>query len=100
MFVSLWDKFNVRLVNELYPDCTRSHYTGTRPTSYVLWSPLHSAYHARRNHSHFKNLWYDWTQHQSGIEPVKLLGQCWVSPIVTFYDQQGLLRAYSSLGSH
>ena len=42
----------------------------------------------------FKRLWYDWTQQQPGIEPNNPLGQCWVPPIVAFYDQQGLLRAY------
>ena len=47
----------------------------------------------------FKCLWYDWTQQQPGIEPTNPLGQCWVPPIVAFYDQQGLLRTYSSLGS-
>ena len=31
-----------------------------------------------------------WTQ--LGIKPIKPLGQCWVSHIVIFYDQQGLLR--------
>ena len=31
--------------------------------------------------------------------PQNLLGQCWVPPIVAFYDQQGLLRAYSLPGS-
>ena len=46
----------------------------------------------------FKRLWYDWTQHQPGIEPTNPLGQCWVPPIVTFYNQQGLLRTYSSPG--
>ena len=44
----------------------------------------------------FKHLWYDWTQQQPGIEPTNPLGQCWVPPIVAFYDEQGLLRAYSS----
>ena len=43
----------------------------------------------------FKRLWYDWTQQQPGIEPTNPLGQCWVPPIVAFYDQQGLLRTYS-----
>ena len=38
----------------------------------------------------FKRLWYDWTQQQPGIEPTNPLGQCWVPPIVAFYDQQGL----------
>ena len=47
----------------------------------------------------FKRLWYDWTQQQPGIEPTNPLGQCWVPPIVAFYDQQGLLRTYSSPGS-
>ena len=47
----------------------------------------------------FKRLWYDWTQQQPGIEPTKPLGQCWVPPIVAFYDQQGLLRTYSLPGS-
>ena len=37
----------------------------------------------------FKRLWYDWTQQQLGIEPTNPLGQCWVPPIVAFYDQQG-----------
>ena len=46
----------------------------------------------------FKPLWYDWTQHQPGIEPTKPFGQCLVPPIVAFYDQQGLLRTYSSTG--
>ena len=46
----------------------------------------------------FKRLWYDWTQQQPGIEPTNPLGQCWVPPIVTFYDQQGLLRTYSLPG--
>ena len=41
------------------------------------------------------NLWYAWTR----IKPTNPLGQCWVPPIVTFYDQQGLLRTYSSPGS-
>ena len=40
----------------------------------------------------FKSLWYDWTQQQPGTEPTNPLGQCWVPPIVAFYDQQGLLR--------
>ena len=39
----------------------------------------------------FKRLWYDWTQQQPGIEPTNPLGQCWVPPILAFYDQQGLL---------
>ena len=47
----------------------------------------------------FKHLWYDWTQQQPGIEPTNPLGQCWVPPIVAFYDQQGLLRTYSLPGS-
>ena len=47
----------------------------------------------------FKRLWYDWTQQQPGIEPTNPLGQCWVQPIVAFYDQQGLLRTYSLPGS-
>ena len=47
----------------------------------------------------FKRLWYDWTQQQPGIEPTNPLGQCWVPPIFAFYDQQGLLRTYSSPGS-
>ena len=47
----------------------------------------------------FKRLWYDWTQQQPGIEPTNPLGQCWVPPIVAFYDQQELLRTYSSPGS-
>ena len=46
----------------------------------------------------FKCLWYDWTQQQQGIEPTNPLGQCWVPPIVAFYDQQGLLRTYSLPG--
>ena len=46
----------------------------------------------------FKCLWYDWTQQQPGIEPTNPLGQCWVPPIVAFYDQQGLLRTYSLPG--
>ena len=46
----------------------------------------------------FKRLWYDWTQQQLGIEPTNPLGQCWVPPIVAFYDQQGLLRTYSLPG--
>ena len=46
----------------------------------------------------FKCLWYDWTQQQPGIEPTNPLGQCWVPPIVAFYDQQGLLRNYSLPG--
>ena len=46
----------------------------------------------------FKHLWYDWTQQQPGIEPTNPLGQCWVPPIVAFYDQQGLLRTYSLPG--
>ena len=45
-----------------------------------------------------KRLWYDWTQQQLGIEPTNPLGQCWVPPIVAFYDQQGLLRTYSLPG--
>ena len=45
-----------------------------------------------------KRLWYDWTQQQPGIEPTNPLGQCWVPPIVPFYDQQGLLRTYSLPG--
>ena len=44
----------------------------------------------------FKCFWYDWTQQQPGIEPTNPLGQCWVPPIVNFYEQQGLLRTYSS----
>ena len=47
----------------------------------------------------FKRLWYDWTQQQPGIEPTNPFGQCWVPPIVAFYDQQGLLRTYSLPGS-
>ena len=47
----------------------------------------------------FKHLWYDWTQQQPGIEPTNPLGQCWVPPIVAFYDQQGILRTYSLPGS-
>ena len=47
----------------------------------------------------FKRLWYDWTQQQPGIEPTSPLGQCWVPPIVAFYDQQGLLRTSSLPGS-
>ena len=35
------------------------------------------------------------TQHQPGIEPITPLGQYWVTPIVAFYNQQELLRAYS-----
>ena len=46
----------------------------------------------------FKRLWYDWTQQQPGIGPTNPLGQCWVPPIVTFYDQQRLLRNYSLPG--
>ena len=46
----------------------------------------------------FKRFWYDWTQQQPGIEPTNPLGQCWVPPIVAFYDQQGLLRTYSLPG--
>ena len=46
----------------------------------------------------FKRLWYDWTQQQPGIEPTNPLCQCWVPPIVAFYDQQGLLRTYSLPG--
>ena len=34
----------------------------------------------------------------TGFEPTKPLGQCWIPPIVTFYNQQGLLRAYSLPG--
>ena len=30
---------------------------------------------------------------------MKPLGPCWVPPIVTFYNQQGLLKAYSPPGS-
>ena len=37
----------------------------------------------------FKRLWYDWTQQQPGTEPTNPLGQCWVPPIVAYYDQQG-----------
>ena len=47
----------------------------------------------------FKRLWYDWTQQPPGIEPTNPLGQCWVPPIVAFYDQQGLMRTYSLPGS-
>ena len=47
----------------------------------------------------FKRLWSYWTQQQPGIEPTNPLGQCWVPPIVAFYDQQGLLRTYSLPGS-
>ena len=32
---------------------TQSHYTDTRPTSYVLWALLHHEYHASRDQSHF-----------------------------------------------
>ena len=46
----------------------------------------------------FKRLWYDWTQQQPGIEPRNPLGQCWVPPILAFYDQQGILRTYSLPG--
>ena len=46
----------------------------------------------------FKRLWYDWTQQQPGIEPTNPRGKCWVPPIVTFYDQQRLLRTYSLPG--
>ena len=82
------------------PTCypTQSHYTDTRPTCYVSWSLLHPEYHASRDHSHFQSLWYDWTQHQPGIEPTNPLGQCWVPPMVALYNQQGLLRTYSSPG--
>ena len=45
------------------------------------------------------NISYDWTQQQPSIEPTNPLGQCWVPPIVAFYNQQGLLRAYSAPGS-
>ena len=43
-----------------------------------------------------------WTQHQLGINPTLPLGQCCVPPIVTFYDQQGLLslRAYLPPNHH
>ena len=37
-------------------------------------------------------------QQQPGIEPTNPLDQCWVPPIIAFYDQQGLLRTYSSPG--
>ena len=47
----------------------------------------------------FKRLWYDWTEQQPGTEPTNPLVQCWVPPIVAFYDQQGLLRTYSLPGS-
>ena len=82
------------------PTCLpdHSHYTDTRPTSYVLWSPLHHMKHASRDHSHFYSLWYDWTQHQLGNEPTKPPGRCYVPPIVVFYDHQGLLRTYSLPG--
>ena len=30
-----------------------------------------------------------WTKHHPGIEPIKLLGQCWVPPIVTFTISRG-----------
>ena len=40
-----------------------------------------------------------WTQHQPGIEPIKPLGHYWVPPTLAFYDQQGLLRAYSPPGN-
>ena len=36
------------------------------------------------------------TNRESNLKP---LGQCWVPPIVAFYNQQGLLRTYSSPGS-
>ena len=36
----------------------------------------------------FKHLWYDWTQQQPGIEPRNPLGQCWVPPIIAFYEIQ------------
>ena len=41
----------------------------------------------------------NWTQQQPGIEPTKPLGQCLFPPFFAFYDQQWLLRAYSSPGS-
>ena len=47
----------------------------------------------------FKGLWYDWTQQQPGIEHTNPLGRCWVPPIVAFYNQQRLLRTFSSPGS-
>ena len=51
-----------------------------RATSYVLWSLLHPEYHASKDHSPILSLWYDWTQHQPGIEPTKPLGQCYCGP--------------------
>ena len=30
---------------------------------------------ASRDHSYFSSLWYDWTQHQPGIKPIKPFGQ-------------------------
>ena len=32
------------------------------------------------------SLWHDWAQHKTGIEPTNPLGQCWVPPIVSFYN--------------
>ena len=45
-------------------------------------------------YDHYAACWFPLTEHQSGMKPIKPLGQRWVSPIVAFYDQQGLLRAY------
>ena len=46
-------------------------------------------------------LLYDlsWTQHQPGTKPIAPLGQCWVPPIIAFYNQQELLGVYSPPGS-
>ena len=62
-----------------------SHYTVTGLTCYILWCLLHRKYHASRDHSHFQHIWYDWTQHQPGIEPIKPLGQCWESECWEFF---------------
>ena len=48
---------------------------------------------------HIVHIGITWTQQQLGIEPTKPLGQCWVPPVVTFYDEQGLLNTYSTPGS-
>ena len=88
-----WD--NMSQANML---TTQSHYTDTgRPVKFHGPSFIVSTVQEETTPI-FKRLWYDWTQQQPGIEPTNPLGQCWVPPIVAFYDQQGLLRTYSLPG--
>ena len=41
-----------------------------------------------------------WTQHQLGIEPLKPLGQCWVPPIVAFYDEEATKGLFTTRELH